>query len=181
VPQPPLANTADAVYPRLAAVNVQWTRLDDDTTIDPNRFVSSIHVDPANPNHAWISYSGYGVNTPGTPGHVFEVTYNPVTGTSTWTNRSHNLADLPITDLVRDDKTGDLFAATDFGVLRLASGTTTWRLAARGMPNVEVAGLTILSAKRELYAASHGLSAWLLELDDLDDGDDDEDDDDDDD
>ena len=94
------------------------------------------------------------------------------------TNISHNLADLPITDLVRDDLTGDLFAATDFGVLRLAAGTTTWRLAARGMPNVEVAGLTILSAKRELYAASHGLSAWLLELDELDDGDNDEDDDD---
>jgi hypothetical protein len=49
------------------------------------------------------------------------------------------------------------------------------------MPNVEVAGLTILSAKRELYAASHGLSAWLLELDELDDGDNEEDDDDDDD
>jgi hypothetical protein len=162
------------------AAAVTWNRLDDDSTIDPNRFVSSIHIDPANPNHAWISYSGYSVNTPTTPGHVFEVTVNAA-GVSTWVNRSHNLADLPITDLVRDDNTGDLYAATDFGVLRLAAGTTTWRLAARGMPNVEVAGLTILSAKRELYAASHGLSAWLLELDELDDGDNEEDDDDDDD
>ena len=46
------------------------------------------------------------------------------------------------------------------------------------MPNVEVAGLTIVSEKRELYAASHGLSAWLLDLDELDDEDDHEDDDD---
>jgi hypothetical protein len=35
------------------------------------------------------------------------------------------------------------------------------------MPNVEVAGLTV--RKNQLYAASHGLSAWLLELDKLDD------------
>jgi hypothetical protein len=32
------------------------------------------------------------------------------------------------------------------------------------MPNVEVAGLTIVPAERELYAATHGLSAWLLKL-----------------
>jgi hypothetical protein len=33
--------------------------------------------------------------------------------------------DLPVTDLVRDDVTGDLNASSDFGVLRLAAGTTT--------------------------------------------------------
>jgi hypothetical protein len=164
VPQPPLPNTGDINYPRLAAVNVQWTRLDDDTTIDPNRFVSSIHVDPANPNHAWVSYSGYSVNTPATPGHVFEVTYNPATGVSTWANLSYNLEDLPVTDLVRDDVTGDLYSASDFGVLRLADGSTSWTLAGSGMPNVEVAGLTIVPAERQLYAATHGLSAWLLDL-----------------
>ena len=32
------------------------------------------------------------------------------------------------------------------------------------MPNVEVAGLTIVPATGELYAATHGLSAWLLDL-----------------
>src|SRR6185503_66018 len=54
---------------------VAWTRLDDDTAIDPNRFVSGIYVNPANGNEAWISYSGYGVNTPGAPGHLFRVVY----------------------------------------------------------------------------------------------------------
>ena len=160
--------------PIRVATNVLWHRIDQATT--PNRVISSIHVDSTNGNRAWVSYTGYSVNTPATPGHVFEVVFNPATGTATWTNLGHNLADLPITDLVRDDETGDLYAATDFGVLRLASGSTTWRLAARGMPNVEVAGLTILSAKREVYAASHGLSAWLLDLEELDDEDDHDDD-----
>jgi hypothetical protein len=141
---------------------VVWDRIDLPTT--PNRFVSSIHIDPANGNHAWVSFSGYSVNTPATPGHVFEVTYDPVAHTATWTNRSYDLADLPVTDLVRDDITGDLYSASDFGVLRLPDGSTSWRLAARGMPNVEVPGLTIVTAERELYAATHGLSAWLLDL-----------------
>ena len=145
------------------ASSVLWTRLDDDA-VTPNRFVSSIYVDRNNGNHAWISYSGFNANTPATPGHVFEVTYNPVTGTSTWTNLSHDLADIPITDLVQDEATGDLYASNDFGVLRLGAGTTSWTLAAAGMPNVEVAGLTIVPDERTLYAATHGLSAWRLTL-----------------
>ena len=37
-------------------------------------------------------------------------------------------------------------------------------MAAPGMPNVEVAGLTIVGEDRVLYAATHGLSAWRLRL-----------------
>jgi hypothetical protein len=148
---------------------VTWSRLDTPTT--PNRFVTSIHVDPTNGNRAWVSYSGFNVNTPTTPGHVFRVVYNPGTGTATWTDLSNDMADIPVTDLVRDDKTGDLFAANDFGVLRLAAGSSSWTLAAGGMPNVEVAGLTVVTDnhKRRLFAATHGLSAWILNLNKLDD------------
>jgi hypothetical protein len=129
--------------------------------------VSSIYVDPKNGNRAWISYSGYNFNTATTPGHVFEVTYNPIAGTATWTNLDGGLGpmgDLPVTDLVRDDVTGDLYASTDFGVMTLDSGSTTWRAAGAGLPNVEVAGLTIVPGARVLYAATHGRSAWKLTL-----------------
>jgi hypothetical protein len=142
---------------------VTWTRIDDDAPA-PGRFVSSIYVDPKNGNHAWISYSGYNVNTTTTPGHVFEVTFDPAAGTATWVDRSYDFGDIPVTDLVRDGVNGDLYAATDFGVLRNAAGTTTWTKAAPGMPNVEVAGLTFIPGKRILYAATHGLSAWRLNL-----------------
>jgi hypothetical protein len=152
---------------RRVAKNVVWTRIDQPTT--PGRVISSIHVDPTDGNHAWVSYSGFSVNTPAAPGHVFEVRFNPATGTATWTPLDHNLADLPVTDLVRDDQTGDLFAGTDFGALRLPAGSSTWGLAARGMPNVEIAGLTVVPGERQLYAATHGLSAWLLDLRHLDD------------
>ncbi len=142
---------------------VTWTRLDDDATNDPNRFVSSIYPHPQKPNIAFVSYSGYSASTPLEPGHVFRVNVNKG-GPATWTNLSADLDDLPITDLVRDDVTRDLYASTDFGVLRRAAGTRTWTLAAQGMPRVEVAGLTILPEERILYAASHGLSAFRLDL-----------------
>ena len=146
------------------ASSVSFTRLDDDTTAAPGRFVSSIFIDPADANHAWISYMGFDLSTPATPGHVFEVRYNPATGQSTWTNRSYDFGDLPATDIAYDAPSGDLYASTDFGVFRLESGTTTWTDAAPGMPNVEVAGLTYVGKDRILYAATHGLGAWRLNL-----------------
>ena len=155
-----IAKNADAD----PVTDVVFTRLDSLATNDPGRFVTGIYIDPANANRAWISYSGFGVNTPAAPGHVYEVVYNHGAGTATWTDLSYDLGDLPVTDVVRDDKTGDLYAATDFGVFRLVAGATGWVAAAPGMPNVEVPGLTIVVAERKLYAATHGQSAWLLNL-----------------
>ena len=94
---------------------------------------------------------------------MFEVTYNPVATTATWTDLSYNLGDLPVTNLVRDDNRGDLYAANDFGVTRLANGATAWTFTS-GMPMVEVSHLTIVPGARLLYAATHGRSAWSLTL-----------------
>ena len=59
------------------------------------------------------------------PGHVFEVTYDPGAGTATWIDCSYDLGDIPITDIVHDDVTGDLYASSDFGVFRLLSTPAT--------------------------------------------------------
>src|SRR5439155_7145884 len=112
---------------------VVWMWIDNTAANSPPRFPSSIYIDPVNPNHAWISYSGYNVNTPLTPGHVFEVVRTGTT--ATWTDRSYNLDDLPATAIVRDDLTGDLYVGTDFAVFRLANGATSWTLTG-GMPFV---------------------------------------------
>ena len=146
------------------AASVVWNaaRPPRDATIPAGRS-AAIHVDPANAHRAWISYNGYNVNTPALPGHVFEVTWNGA-GAATWIDVSFNLPDFPITAVARDDVLGDLYAASDFGVSRLANGSTTWTVAGTGLPMVEVPGLTIVPSARILYAATHGRSAWRLDL-----------------
>jgi hypothetical protein len=159
-----ISKNADA-----AAGSVTYTRLDTlpSATADPGRFVSGIYVDPANPNHAWISYSGYNFNTPDQTGHVFEVTYNQGTNDATWSSLDNPggtpFPDFPATDIVRDSN-GDLYVSNDFGVMRLVNGSTSWVAAGTGLPMVEVAGLTIVPSARKLYAATHGRSAWQLTL-----------------
>ncbi len=168
-----ISHNVNAIDPQA----VVWQRLDDTDAKAPPRFVSSIYPDPSNPSRAWLSYSGYNQATKDSPGHVFEVV---VAGAAaTW--RDLNVeqgeataefprADLPVTDLVRDDFTGDLYAATDFGVLRGTSPTGavyTWTRAGGNLPFVEVAGLTIDPCSRVLYAATHGRSGWRMFLPDV--------------
>ena len=48
--------------------------------------------------------------------------------------------------------------------MKLANGGTSWTVAGTGLPMVEVPGLTIVPGERILYAATHGMAAWVLGL-----------------
>lgn len=71
---------------------------------------------------------------------MFEVRHNPVTGSATFTDRSYDLGDQPITGIAEFAATGDLYAATDFGVLRLPSGATHWETAGTSLPSARSTG-----------------------------------------
>ena len=141
---------------------VEFDRIDHRS--DPGRFVSGISIDPTDPNHAFVSYSGYNAYTPRTPGHVFEVTYHPKRHRATFTNRSSNLGDQPVTGIAYDQASGTVFVATDFGVLERPRGSRTWTRAGSGMPKVATYALTISHEGRRLYAATHGRGAYVLTL-----------------
>ncbi|MCW2983097.1 MAG: hypothetical protein JWR63_667, partial [Conexibacter sp.] len=153
-----VSHNADAASPSA----VQFTEVKSGNL--PGRFVSSISVDPTDPNHIWASYSGYSAYTPSTPGHVFDVRVNPDTGAGSASDLSSDLGDQPVTDLVRDDNTGDLYASTDFGVLQLAAGSSSWHKAAGALPIVAVYGLSIDPGAHLLYAATHGRGVWRVNL-----------------
>ncbi len=85
-------------------------------------------------------------------------------GSVTWVDRSYDYGERPMTDVAYDHPTGDLYGSSDFGVFRLAAGTTDWTASGSGMPNLEVSGLTIVPNERILYAATHGQGAWSLNL-----------------
>jgi hypothetical protein len=143
--------------------NVVFYRID--TSAQPERFVSGIAVDPADPNHAFISFSGYNAYATATgtaTGHVFDVHYSTSSHKATWTNIDNDIGDQPVTGIAFDPVTSNLFVSTDFGVDVLSG--SHWVPAASGLPPVAVYGLTINSAHRVLYAATHGRSAYSLSL-----------------
>jgi hypothetical protein len=151
------ANAADANA-------VTFARIDTPST--PTRFISGIAVDPKNPNHAYVSFSGYDAyaTQAGTAtGHVFDVTYNPATQSASWTDISANIGDQPITGIAWDSVGKGLYLSTDFTVLKLGKDGN-WRTAAPGLPLVATYGLTLDSNAGVLYAATHGRSAWRLNL-----------------
>jgi len=147
------ANAADAS-------SVAFTRLDQTATgaTLPVRFISGIQVDPTNPNHAVVSYSGYSAYSPG--GHVYDVTYNPATKVVNATDISGDLGDQPVLDVALDWRTGSVYAATDWGVLVKPAGTSTF-LTTPGMPQVATYGLTLDSSGKRLYAATHGRGVYV--------------------
>ena len=144
---------------------VTFVRLDSLAANDPNRFVSGIHVDPANPNRAWISYSGFDATTPTTPGHVFEVTYNPGRRHGDVGGREPRLRRPSGQRRARETTSPATCMPRPISACSvLLRARPMGCLAAPGMPNVEVAGLTIVPSDRKLYAATHGLGAWRLNL-----------------
>jgi hypothetical protein len=165
---------------------VTWHRIDNATS--PTRFPSGVTIDPNDPGHAWVTYSGYNAATPTTPGHVFEVSENgSAPGSGLFTNLNvesgssayptpFSDGDLPVSDIVRDDATHTLYAATDFGVLSGRNdGHGGWHTT-EGMPRYEVMHLEIQPSnrvatctggghcQRVLYAATHSQGIWRMKL-----------------
>ena len=179
-----VTHNADASDP----ATVSWHRIDNATS--PTRFPSSIYPDPANVNHAWITYSGYNATTPTVPGHVFDVLEGGATpGSGSFTNLNvergtdafptpTGTGDLPVNDIVRDDARKNLYVATDFGVLLGNSdGKGSW-LVTPGLPRFEITHLEIEPSARVptcvgtgkkgcpnlIYAATHSQGMWKLPL-----------------
>lgn len=158
-----ISKNADAV----PQTTVTYTRVDSLDANSPGRAIVSIYVDPTNPNHAWVAYSGYAFNTPAQPGHIYSVVFNPVGPTATFTNIDGTgpgaFDDFPATSVVRAPN-GDLYASNDFGVLRLPNGFADWEVAGINLPKVEVCQLLISPDGKKIFAATHGRSAWSADI-----------------
>lgn len=160
-----VSTNADAANPAA----VVFDRIDNDPTAtnDPPRFPSAIYVDPKDPNHAWITYSGFNAKTPTTPGHVFEVRYVP--GASTFRLLDGNepkdkMGDIPATAIQVTDS-GTIFVGTDYGVVK-SKGDGVWKPAGAGLPQMPVADIYYVHDPARgtdvLYAATHGQGVWEL-------------------
>jgi hypothetical protein len=146
---------------------VTFTRLDSQSSIDPPRYPTAVFVDPLDANHAWITYSGYNAKTPATPGHVFEIRYNPAAHAATFTSldgqKNNGFGDIPANSIVVAPS-GTIYVGNDYGVVQRDRGSTVWRLPAAGLPNVNVPDLTYVAERGVVYAATHGQGVWQLKV-----------------
>ena len=98
----------------------------------PTRSISSITVNPVDPNRVFLTVSGYGT------GHVFSST----NGGTAWTDISANLPNIPASAFVIDPMTaGVAYAGTDIGVFRLGVDGQ-WTAFNNGMPPVPIMAFT---------------------------------------
>jgi hypothetical protein len=152
-----------------APATVTFTRIDTLAPGDPPRYPSAIYVDPADANHAWITYSGFNAKTPDTPGHVFEVRFVPAQGpqaaSATFVALDglgrNGFGDIPATSIVVSDR-GTIYVGTDFGVVQKQRNSPVWHLPAAGLPNVTVADLVYVPERGVIYAGTHGQGVWQL-------------------
>ena len=157
-----VSTNADAVDP----ATVVFDRIDDEDTDDPPRFPTAIYVDPSDPNHAWITYSGFNAKTPGLPGHVFEVRYDPDEGSTfemlDGVEAAGGLGDIPATSIAVSES-GVIYVGTDFGVVA-STGDGRWSEAAKGLPRMPASDLEYVPSENKLYVGTHGQGAWELKV-----------------
>jgi len=135
----------------------------------PNRYITSIAVDPVNAAHAYLSFGSYSrrwIPDAGV-GHVFETT----NGGASWTNVSRNLPDAPVYKVVI--RGSSLIVGTEVGVFvssRSSSAAAasvsksthaSWSTLGSGLPPVTVWDLTIAPDGR-IVAGTHGRGTWEL-------------------
>ena len=147
-----------------------FDRIDNDPTAanTPPRFVSAIYVDPKDPNHAWVAYSGYNTKTPATPGHVFEVRYAPNGSTFRMLDGNEprdRMGDIPATSIAVSPS-GRVYVGTDYGCVA-TMGDGAWKPCGSGLPRMPVADLMYVPERRKIYAATHGQGVWELRVEDI--------------
>ena len=135
----------------------------------PNRYITSIAVDPADAAHAYLSFGSYSrrwIPDAGV-GHVFETT----DGGASWADISRNLPDAPVYKVVI--RGSSLVVGTEVGAFlspRPSSAAVTsltrsaqvsWRRLGSGLPPVTVWDLTIAPDGR-IVAGTHGRGTWSL-------------------
>ncbi|HET9532767.1 MAG TPA: hypothetical protein VFQ92_20600 [Blastocatellia bacterium] len=126
-----------------------WTDVTDNL---PERFITSIAVDPFNSETAYLTVSGFRT------GHVFKTT----DGGSIWTDISNSLPDIPANDLLIDPGNPNrLYLGPDVGIFRSTSSGASWHGFSDGLPPVVVTAFAS-HPSGIIQAATYGRGAYEL-------------------
>ncbi|MFO0468924.1 MAG: VPS10 domain-containing protein, partial [Bacteroidota bacterium] len=114
--------------------------------------ISSLLVDPTNPNNLYVTYSNFTASS--------KVYFSNNGGTS-WTNISGTLPNIPANKIIfQTGSNGALYLGMDVGIYYRDNTQTDWSLYNSGLPNVEIFDLEIRYSDKKLIAATYGRGLW---------------------
>ena len=124
----------------------------------PNKWISDIEVDDANPERVFISMSNYGAG---------EKVFVSVDAGSNWEDMSNGIPAVPVNCIYyREGYTDEIYIGTDIGVYKWNADAIPgiWEDFNLDMPNVIVMDIRIHNSTNEIYAATYGRSMWKAQL-----------------
>jgi hypothetical protein len=151
-PSPSFASGIDTNY------GGSWHRIS--SPVLPNRYITGLTVDPANPAHVYAIFNGYSRRW--IPGGGLGTVFESKDGGSSWQNISGNLPDAPGNGLaiVR----GTLVLGTDVGAFAASAAHPTRWSRVTSLPNVVVDNVRPVPASAAVVLATHGRGIWQLSL-----------------
>jgi hypothetical protein len=127
----------------------------------PNRYVSAVTIDPADPSGmtAYVGFNGFSRRFTEGPGAGFGHVWKTVNGGATWSDVSGNLPDVPVNDIVITG--GKLVVGTDLGTVVSSDGGAHWARLGSNLPYTTVMDLHV-GPDGLVYAATHGRGIWSI-------------------
>lgn len=165
------ANTASfSCSPNMSAT---WRDVDSTNAVLPNRPIQGVAFDPTDHTRIYGAVGGFDINTPTTPGHLFELKWSG----SAWTraNKTGNLPDVPAASVaVNPHNRKQVFVGTFFGFYYtddIDAATPVWVRYQWGLPNTIIQHLTIdrgpasnPSLGTTLMAFTYGRGVYAIRL-----------------
>ncbi len=149
-----------------------WVDVTGNNTVLPLRPVLGVSLDPhagaANLPIGYVGVGGFNPNTPGMPGHVFQVVCAADCGSFTWTDKTGNLPDIPVDSIIVNPNNAlQVFAGTDWGVYYtddISSGSPTWQRFENGIPHAMVWDMQIDRGSTTLSVWTRSRGAYVYPL-----------------
>ncbi len=156
------------------ADSATWTNVTANNAVLPNRPVMDVAIDvgsAANPAASSVGYAalgGFDQNTPGTPGHIYQLTCSNGCSTFSWRNISGNLPNIPANSVAfNPNAPQQVFAGTDWGLYYTDDAFATepqWFRFDNGLPRVMIWDMAIDRNFTALavFTRGRGAGVWPL-------------------
>lgn len=137
----------------------EWKKI---PTPAPNKWVSRVIASKYDKSTFYVAQNGYRDDD------FAPYLWKSTDSGKTWKSIAGNLPQEPI-NVVREDPndSNTLYVGTDMGVYASVNGGQAWASLNSNLPHVAVHDLAVQAKAKELVAATHGRSIWIIKLDDL--------------